>query len=79
MPLSDYHYHATIEATRAITECKTETLRTQPFWTVSREIFGSKFTAEFLYELSAFAVMGVFLAWPVFIAMHAVTRMVRGY
>lgn len=78
-PLNDYSYHSAVETSRAITEHEAEVREARAFWKMSSEVFGPKTSAEYVRELLAFAAMSALSAWPVFVALHAVTRMVRGY
>jgi hypothetical protein len=79
LPVTDYNYQSTLEATHAVVEHDAEVRESRAFWKMSAEIFSPKTTAEYIRELIAFGAIGVFAAWPIFIAMHAITRMVRNY
>lgn len=79
LPLSDYRYHSALDSARAVTEHEAEVRESRAFWKMSSEVFAAKTSAEYVRELLAFAAIGALSAWPIFVALHAVTRMVRGY
>ena len=78
-PVTDYNYQSTLEATHAVVERDAEVLESRAFWKMSAEIFGHKTTPESLRELVAFSAIAAVTAWPILVAMHAITRMVRNY
>ena len=79
LPVTDYDFQSTLETTHAVAEHDAEVRETRAFWKMSAEVFGPKTTSDYVRELVAFGAIASLAAWPIFAALHAITRMVRGY
>ena len=79
LPVTDYNFRSTLESTQAVAEHDAEVRESRAFWKMSAEVLGPRTSAEYVRELIAFAAVAVLSAWPIVVAMHAITRMVRNY
>jgi hypothetical protein len=78
LPVTDYNFRSTADSAHALVEAP-KVRPARAFWKLSAEIFSSKITADDVRELGAFGVVAAISAWPIVVALHAITRMVRNY
>lgn len=73
LPLTDYNFQSKLESAQAVLP-QSEVRAARAFWEMSAEIFRWKFVREHI----AFAAIAAPSAWAIIVALHAITRMVRG-
>jgi hypothetical protein len=77
-PLTDYNFQGPAETSA----CSTISLpgkKLHAFRIISRDFLGTEMTRDSSAELFLFALVAGISAWPVFLMIVAVTRMVRNY
>jgi hypothetical protein len=79
VPVVDYSYQSTLEATHTAIEREVSAPPKPSLWQLSGQVLGAKTTAEYVRELVAFAVIAGLSAWPIVTVAIAITRMVRNY
>jgi hypothetical protein len=75
LPVTDYNYQPSREATHAVVEHDAAVRESRAFWTMNAEIFRS----ESLHEHIGFAAIAAPSVWAIVVALHAIARMVRGF
>ena len=75
-PLTDYNYQPTADAKstggRQIT-------KPTGFHKLSSDFIGTEMARDYFVEFSAFTMIGVISAWPIYSSIVAVIGMARGY
>jgi hypothetical protein len=79
LPLTDHNFQTTLEAGPATAGHEAKISAPRPLWRMSADLFRLNAAPEFVREFVAFVLIGAVSAWSIAIAMHAATRLVRGY
>jgi hypothetical protein len=77
-PLTDYNFQATGDPKSGCSSAYPAE-KSIPFHRLSSEFFGEEESRHYVVEFSAFTVLGLITAWPIFLSIVAMARMARGY
>jgi hypothetical protein len=75
-PLTNYNYLPTAETQTGLAAGR-PAKKSPPFHELSSEFFGAEASRHHLAEFSAFTVLGLISAWPIFSSIVAVIGMAR--
>jgi hypothetical protein len=77
-PLMDYNFQTTTDPKSSCSNFSSAE-KSPAFHKLSSEFFGVEESRHYLAEFSAFTVLGLITAWPIFSSIVAVAQMARGY
>ena len=77
-PLTDYNFQPNAEP-KSISSPAHQATKSPAFHELSRDIFAVKMSRDYVVELLVSGLIVVVVAWPIIVALHSVTRLVRNY
>jgi hypothetical protein len=75
-PLTDYNYQPTSDAKNTAGR---PDAKPTGFHKLSSDFIGTEMARDYFVEFSAFTMIALISAWPIFLSIVAVARMARGY
>ena len=75
-PVTDYNYQPTADPK---TSAGRQIAKLTGFHKLSSDYLGTELVRDFAVEFSAFTLIALISAWPIFLSVVAVARMARGY
>jgi hypothetical protein len=75
-PLTDYSYKPTADAK---TPAGRQIAKLTGFHKLSSDFLGTEMVRDYVTEFSAFTIIALISAWPIFLSIVAIARMARGY
>jgi hypothetical protein len=75
-PLTDHNYHPTADAK---TKAGRQIANLTGFHKLSSDFIGTEMVRDFVTEFSAFTLIALTSAWPIFLSIVAIIRMAKRY